>query len=300
MAPKMLPTQMRGAGSIAVHDLISGPIRPAQRLGVFPAAAYLRLSGGEVMALLTHDAVRLPIGLVLPTSAADYPLDRLDGQILVGSSEVRIGDWGVRLSRLVSVRAPMGLTPNKAATEHACATLSSLEFAEHDAGLLDALSRDAQSPRAADLAHCLIGAGSGLTPSGDDVLAGFLIAARSFGVAADCLRAAVLAAATGGTTDLSAALLAHACRGESIPQLSAVLLALSASTGQDSQLDSAQSKLIRVGHTSGVALATGVLAAAKAAVHAHAPTRQRPHLLAGPSPCGAAQGQPAPPRHEAA
>jgi hypothetical protein len=56
--------------------------------------------------------------------------------------ELRIGYWSVRLSRLGSVLAPLGLTPNKVATEHVCATLSRIEFAKHDPGLLDALARD--------------------------------------------------------------------------------------------------------------------------------------------------------------
>jgi hypothetical protein len=73
-------------------------------------------------------------------------------------------------------------------------------------------------------------------------------------VAADPLRASVLAAARIGTTDLSAALLRHACRGESIPQLSAMLLALSAGTTQEGELDNARAALIRIGHTSGGSL----------------------------------------------
>lgn len=266
----MKPKPVGAAGSAAVRDLISGAVRPAKVLGAFRTALYLRLHGGEVIAVLSQDAVRLPIGLVLPTSGTAGPLTRLDGEILVGSSVVRIGDWSIRISRLVSARAPIGLAPNDAAIERASGRLKSIGFTEHDPGLIDALARDPQCRQvAADLAPRLLGAGSGLTPSGDDLLAGFLVGAWSCGLAADPLRAVVLAAAPPRTTDLSAALLRCACRGESIPQVSAMLSALSGLSTQNAQLDDALAELIRVGHTSGLALATGVVAAAKAAVRRH-------------------------------
>jgi hypothetical protein len=79
------------------------------------------------------------------------------------------------------------------------------------------------------------------------------------------LRLTVLAGLAAGTTDLSAALLRCAARGESIPQVNQLLRAMSGSACQG-RLDHAMDDLIRVGHTSGAALATGVLAAATMAI----------------------------------
>ncbi len=280
----LTPKPMCATGSVGVRDLISGAVRPAKVLGASPTALYLRLHGAEVVAVLSQDAIRLPIGLVLPTSSTDGPFTRLEGEILVGSSRVRMGDWCIRISRLVSVRAPLGLVPADVAIERATDRLKSIDFAEHDPGLIDALARNPQCPQgAADLADRLLGAGSGLTPSGDDLLAGFLVGTWSFGLDADPMRDEVLAAAPQRTTDLSAALLRCACRGESTPQVSAMLSALSGLSSHSAHLDDALLELIRVGHTSGVALATGVVAAAKAAVRAH---RQN---AAMPSPAGAGE-----------
>lgn len=271
MPATMSPVQVGAAGSATVRRLISGPVRPAEILGAFPTALYLRLHGGEVVALLSRDAVRLPCGLVLPTSSAECPLTRLGGRPLVGSAAVRIGEWSARISRVVSARAPTGLTPNHRASEHAWHRLNGIEIAELQPGLLDDLLRDLGCPRvAADLVDRLLGVGPGLTPAGDDVLAGLLVGAASFGLAADPLRAEVIDAAPRRTTDLSAALLRCACRGESIPQLNAMIVALAGDTTHGGPLDDAMAELIRVGHTSGGALATGVAAAARVAVRQQA------------------------------
>ena len=67
----------------------------------------------------------------------------------------------------------------------------------------------AVEPCAIDVA-ALLGRGPGLTPSGDDVLAGYLLGCRAFGIAGKGVRFAVLRSAPGATTTLSAALLRQA------------------------------------------------------------------------------------------
>jgi Protein of unknown function (DUF2877) len=265
MAPLLLPAQL-AAGPARVHALISGPRRPADVLGRFATALYLRLLGREVIALLSSDAVRLPIGLILPTSSREFPLSYLSGPVLVGSGAVRVGGWSCRVSRLISPRAPAPIIPDPNACEHLRHRLTHYESADPDLRLTDSLLDDANSPEAAaELVRRLLGAGPGLTPAGDDVLAGLLVGSWSFGQPAQSLRLAVLAGLPAGTTDLSAALLRCAVRGESIPQVSQLLRSLSGNAWQ-SRLDDALDDLIRVGHTSGTALATGVLAAATMAI----------------------------------
>jgi hypothetical protein len=261
----MSPPQICGAGSVIVRDLIRGEVRPAVVLGAFPTALYLRLAGGEVIALLTRDAVLLPLGLRLSTHSADHPLDRWTGPVRVGSSQVQVGDWCVRLTRVVSVQAPKNLEPNCRAIEYASRKLGRSGLVEPRPGLLEALLGDQRGLAPAAVVDRFLGLGPGLTPSGDDILAGFLVGAWSFGLVDDQLRTAVLEAAPAGTTDLSAALLRCACRGESIPQVSALLSALSGATARARGLDDALLKLCRVGHSSGASMAFGVVAAAKVA-----------------------------------
>jgi hypothetical protein len=266
MASSLLSAQVAAAGPARVRDLISGPVRPVDVLGRFATALYLRLAGGEVIALLSLDAVRLPIGLILQTSSREFPLTYLSGPAVVGSDAVHIGSWSCRVSRLVSLRAPTALTPDCDACEHLWHLLAHCQSADPDLRLPYALPDDADTPElAADLVRRLLGVGPGLTPAGDDVLAGLLVGLRSFGQRAEPLRRAVLAGLATGTTDLSAALLRSAARGESIPQVNQLLRAMSGSAWQG-RLDHAVDDLVCVGHTSGTALATGVLAAATMAI----------------------------------
>jgi hypothetical protein len=101
----------------------------------------------------------------------------------------------------------------------------------------------------------LVGRGPGLTPSGDDELAGALVAASAVGDSRlDGWRSAtreVLPARR--TTAVSWGLLHHALDGWATPELAAYVdEACTGSTGP------ALARLLTVGHTSGRALADGV------------------------------------------
>lgn len=105
----------------------------------------------------------------------------------------------------------------------------------------------------------LVGLGPGLTPSGDDVLAGALVAARA---TADPrleqwqqeTRAALRVRRT---TAVSRGLLHHALDGYATPELAAFVTAVCADDRAD--VGRAAPALLAVGHTSGAALMAGVL-----------------------------------------
>jgi hypothetical protein len=137
---------------------------------------------------------------------------------------------------------------------------------------LDAASRAA----VADLVHALaigappapavarlLGRGPGLTPTGDDVLAGALVCLNALGApAASVLGQAVLTAAPGATTTVSTALLRHATRGECVPQLDDLLTAVATSTDPATgALGRAAGALLAVGNCSGAGLLHGVIVA---------------------------------------
>ena len=111
----------------------------------------------------------------------------------------------------------------------------------------------------------LLGAGSGLTPSGDDCIVGLLVALHALGahdVAATGARV-VARHAPHRTSRLSAAHLNAACAGEAIEPLHAAIAAIAARTSPEPALDA----LERFGHGSGFDALAGVLLAADAIAH---------------------------------
>jgi hypothetical protein len=137
-------------------------------------------------------------------------------------------------------------------------------------------------PHAVDAAERIVGLGPGLTPSGDDALAGLLLALRLLGGAvpgggravwlADWLGAAVTAHACDRTTSLAATLLHCAARGQASVEAAAVLRGIA---GQDPLVPAAR-RLLATGHTSGADLAWGLLLGCRAALAlsaAHPPVR---------------------------
>jgi hypothetical protein len=101
----------------------------------------------------------------------------------------------------------------------------------------------------------LIGAGPGLTPAGDDVMAGTIAGLVLLGhPAAQRFSAGVLAIAAGRTTELSRALLHHAAAGQVSGEYATVLRGLVG----EMPLGRAIGALLSTGSTSGRALALGL------------------------------------------
>lgn len=119
-------------------------------------------------------------------------------------------------------------------------------------------------PEAVRAARSIVGLGPGLTPSGDDVLAGLLAALRTFGPAtlADAIGAAVTPDAAERTTALSATLLHCAAHGLAGREVAAVLNGLS---GRE-PLAPPVTRLLGAGHTSGADLLWGITAGCHAAL----------------------------------
>ena len=246
-ATMMSRAGLRASAPTRQRRMIAGPDLPGTVLGSFPTAIYIHVPAGfGVIALLTRDAVRVPCGVQLPSSSPKFPLDRLTGPVRVGGGSLRIGTTEVTVGRTVSASVPRLPAPRRV-------RLDRIELSGIDVDL--DVDVDVAEPAR------LLGLGGGLTPSGDDALAGYLAAAAAYGLPVDELRTFVDAEAQHRTTTLSAALLRHAAAGEAIPQVCRLLVALDDGAG----IDAALADLLRIGHTSGAALAAGVLAAARAA-----------------------------------
>lgn len=108
-------------------------------------------------------------------------------------------------------------------------------------------------------ARALSGLGPGLTPSGDDLLAGLALGLRaSLGALPPAFETAIRAAVIGRTTDLAAARVRHAAAGHPDEHTHSLLTALMMNTS-GSALPAAVRKLLEYGHSSGADTLVGLL-----------------------------------------
>ncbi|WP_308169854.1 DUF2877 domain-containing protein [Acrocarpospora catenulata] len=263
-------TYVPGAASMAVRPALETPRRPARVLAAFPAAIYLELRTEvepHVIALVTAEATRLPNAVVLtePLTGISAGDDAWvgDGAIEVGDIAVRVRRWWnpapplppadpVRLARsLAQLGEICDASPRRPGLTGGAAEL--LAQGCRSGSLVDSITAAEQ----------LMGLGPGLTPSGDDMLAGLLVALRQLGTAAGVERAVWLAGWLAAavtfdsrtrTTPISATLLDCAARGEAGMEVLAVLRALA---GQQ-PLEPSLHRLLHLGHTSGADLAWGI------------------------------------------
>jgi hypothetical protein len=118
--------------------------------------------------------------------------------------------------------------------------------------------RSNRPARAARAAARLVGLGPGLTPSGDDLLAGFMVAGLGdLSAGARERNQAVLEAAVGRTSDLGFARLRYAAEGELDGRSVRTLDALVA--GRPFDVEAATTDLLAYGHSSGVDTLVGLL-----------------------------------------
>jgi hypothetical protein len=242
------------AASVLLHDLITGPARPAKVLAAGPAATYLE-AGGRVLAIVTAGGVRLPCAAMLAA----------DGRLPVTRSRLAIGCGAVNEDgrQLVAVRRWFDPRVRLAGVDtRAVARLAHVVRSRGGSDALlpddapDRLAAGLTSGDAVGAVSALLGRGTGLTPAGDDLLAGALATLRALGSpAADQLGAVVRALAPTGTTRLSATLLEAADVAGLVPEAARVLRTLAG--GGD--VETAADRLVALGHTSGWHLAAGLL-----------------------------------------
>jgi uncharacterized protein DUF2877 len=247
------------SASSSVELALVGPARPVEVVAATPQAAYLRITD-TLVCVAGRDAVRVPCGLIIEARTLP-PLPPAGVLGVVAGGLISIGDTGFRVARWWRPPRPQGLgrvAPSLLANAMRWLTGRVADPLDAPgraavADLVHALSAGAQPRQAVER---LLGRGPGLTPTGDDVLAGALVVLTALGApAARSLADAVISAAPTRTTAVSAALLAHAARGECIPQLADLLEAVRDGIG----LPRAAGALLAVGHCSGAGLLHGVV-----------------------------------------
>lgn len=285
-----LPVSLAAAPALAstgIAALLRGPLRPASVISIFPTAVYLRAEpqrcgdkpgeaghrrASEILAILTSDACRLPLGAILHRPAGQHPLISSrgplqafvgEGRITVGPLTVRASGWWDPKPRLPSPQPallPEGMRELRSAVGdrlHSPVRDVPAELCSQ-LGVMRAALRRNDVTAALRAAQRMIGFGPGLTPAGDDLLCGLMAGLTLLGhPQAARVGAGVLSLAPGRTTDLSLALLRHATLGQVDSELGSVIQALAGA----GPLRIALERLLAVGHTSGIALGLGLNAA---------------------------------------
>lgn len=258
-------THVTGAASTAVRPVLEASRRPARVLAAFPAGIYLEVRTElepSVIAVVTGLATRLPNSVLL---AGALPRVTMGDEAFVGDGTVEVGGLSLRARRWWDPSPPLGavdpaaLPPSSALARRGRPGLDGNDAVE----LLAASCASGWLLGAVTAAEKLVGLGPGLTPSGDDVLAGLLVTLRHLGTATGCQKAVDLAGWLGAavtfdartrTTPISATLLHCAARGEACPEVLAVLRGLAGRR----PLEAALRRLRGLGHTSGADLAQGI------------------------------------------
>ncbi len=274
--------------SLALHRLLREPLQPGRVIAVLPSVIYLdfgeHASEPQVIALTTPGTICLPnaIALKLPskdTVKAQRTEDQGDdawagsGRVLACGMEVQVRRWWDPCP----VFGPL----SRGRLEHGVAALARVySAADYRPGLeghdgptaLAACCAAGDLAGAVELAESLVGLGPGLTPSGDSMISGLLLALRLLGGAtaggtravwlADWLGAAVTCYAEQRTTALAAVLLHCAARGQAAEEVSAVLRGFA---GQE-PVEPAARRLLAAGRASGAELTWGLMAGCGAAL----------------------------------
>lgn len=260
-----------GSATGYVRQQLAGNAGRPDVLGAFRTALYLQLANRAVLAVLTADAVRLPIGLVLPLSSAELPLDRVrPGEVWLAGGTLRLDG---RLAGLAMAAGPARSAALRPVGRPAIGlpALGHWQRRARAAARLPDIALDGVLDAPAAVVGTLLGRGPGLTPAGDDLLCGLLAGTVLFELAGQPLRQAVLDRLASGpwaTTSLSRQLLLRAAAGEGIEQLTALAAALCQPDG--AAIEPAWAALSAIGHSSGAALGLGLLVAAE---HASQPVR---------------------------
>lgn len=252
----------------------------------------------RVVAVLTAEASSVPNGVRTALRAADRPFARLapGDPAFVGGGGIQLPGIRLRAVRTIRTAVPTVTVPPQVAEYIARVIYDAPRGVPAEPVLeLRAALAAGIAGRLRAAVGALVGLGTGSTPGGDDVLAGVLAALRATGrvVLAEQIAAAALRDIAERTPLMSADLLRLAAAGQVCAEAGAVLRAagmvraagsaviggsvlgggaelggglgptdgLGAAGGPgagSAELDQALAALLRIGHTSGADLATGI------------------------------------------
>jgi hypothetical protein len=284
--------EVPAAVSVRVAAALSRPPRPAVVLAAFPTAVYLGLDRhDEVLPVVARDALLLPTAVRVAAASNAISWDVAAGDTaVVGAGRVALGRRALVAARTWRPRGVPVLDHPPIEVPGTWAGMVSIPLVELTA---DVVMAAVEGRSLAGRVRGLVGAGAGLTPSGDDGLCGALLVLLAAGHPAAAPLAAAVTARLDATTSLSASLLREAMEGYAVPAV--VRLVSAAVGGQAAERESALADVLAIGHTSGADVAAGVLAAldvlSRSAVARRSPVRgHRTHAAAHTSTGGVPPG----------
>lgn len=259
-------SQPPGVRALALSSCIAEIVAGAPRRGVvhsvFAAAANIVFPGAGVLSLNAHTAPRLPNGLELSVAAGAFPFSALRPgiQALLGAERLHIEAVNCSLDLSFCerwdpyIQRPADLDEALLARN----TLRLAGLASAREATLDLAAIPLEEPDA--MVRYLCGRGPGLTPAGDDLLAGWLaggwLLRAGDGRFQDTCRL-VVEVAERQTHLLSRAWLGYAAQGAFALPIVELLAALCVEDHE--RLERAAAAVLTLGATSGHDLVQGVL-----------------------------------------
>ena len=264
------PLRAPGVASTAIYGLISAAGTEATVLGTSAHAVWL-LVDDKVLVVSTSDSTRLPNGIQIAAGSSSdlFRMVHHGATVEVGHGRIMLEGLAVTISRWWDPRPTLSATSPSTLAD-AIKGLPA-EVPDIDGAPLRSALVAGSAGGILHSARLLLGKGPGLTPEGDDYLAGALSGTRLLGEALGRDRTTTLIAgvsvplaklAEARTTSFSASLIHSALRGQVAEPAGALLRAL---TGRG-DIASCHQSLLRVGHSSGPALAAGMVLAAKSLI----------------------------------
>lgn len=268
--------RLTGVASLALRDVLRGPRRAGQVMGVLHNAIYLDFPDPvpqpAVIVLAPPGTARPPNAILTQVTGltAGARVAAGDGRVTADGLEIKIARWWDP--------SPVFGPVSRARLDHGTGTLDRLcQAAACQPGLpgaalvpLAGACAVGDLATAAEAADALTGLGPGLVPSGDGVICGVLLALRLLGGAiaggtravwlADWLGAAATCQAGQRTTAPATALLHCAAAGQAAAEVSDVLLGIA---GQEA-LEPAAARLLA--DEAGADLAAGLVTGCRAAL----------------------------------
>lgn len=249
-------TVVAGAAPTWIADRLRGPAHEGSVVHAGNDAVYVT-SGDDVIGLVSRGAVASPCTIATRAETVadlfdDGRLPSYGDRVSIGSGAMSLGGAEVRVGRFTDLTMPR---LDRAAAADLLERLAAAGGPTGSAELDPAALEELTSRPAAALPDVL-GRGSGLTPFGDDVVAGLLATLLAAGdPCAGPLVAEVRRSATHRTTLLSATLLRRAAAGEVLPEFARLVAALD---GPPAGLAAPLTTLLTIGHTSGRGMALGL------------------------------------------
>lgn len=249
------------AASRSLAAITEGPPTRGSTLGRTSSVMWCCV-GGDLVVVGDHSTARLPNALL--TAVSDIASTR-DPPVF-GAGGVRYGTTMYQIARWWDPRVTVPTFGPNSLTANLLKLCGAFPECSNDPLRKALVSADLG--RVTAEAQTRLGFGPGLTPLGDDILAGALVAYSSMMMALgydvdvwmNALWRSLGPMADHATTNLSASLLNHAVRGEAAPEVQGFVRAVVRGGEPGPSLR----RLSTIGHTSGMGLARGVLIGALA------------------------------------